>query len=74
MRHSPAKEFWLRFFSNPRIWFGLVIVLFLTGISILAPWISPTDPEDMDIALRLTPPNADDWLGRDMNGGSVLTA
>lgn len=71
---SPSREFWVRFFASPRIWFGLSIVVVLVVISILAPWISPTDPEDMDIALRLQPPSKDDWLGRDLNGASVLTA
>lgn len=71
---SPAREFWRRFLHNPRIWFGLSIALILIGASFLAPWVAPTDPEDMDIALRLAPPSAADWLGRDLNGGSVLTA
>lgn len=71
---SPSQEFWFRFFANPRIWFGLTIVVVLVLVSLLAPWISPTDPGDMDIALRLQPPSRVDWLGRDLNGGSVLTA
>ena len=73
-RRSPAQEFWHRFTRNPRIWFGMTIVILLVGASILAPWLAPTDPEDMDITLRLVPPNGDDWLGRDLNGGSVMTA
>jgi peptide/nickel transport system permease protein len=52
----------------------MVIVVILVGASILAPWLAPTEPEDMDITLRLVPPNDDDWLGRDLNGGSVMTA
>lgn len=71
---SPAREFWRKFFHNPRIWFGLTIVVLLVGTSLLAPWISPTDPEDMNITLRLAPPSAEDPLGRDLNGASVLTA
>lgn len=71
---SPAREFWHRFFASPRIWFGVTVVLILVGASLFAPWLAPTDPEEMDIALRLAPPSSDDWLGRDLNGGSVLTA
>lgn len=71
---SPGREFWVRFFASPRIWFGLTVVLFLVAMSLLAPWLSPTEPDDMDIALRLMPPGKDDWFGRDLNGGSVLTA
>jgi len=73
-RRSPAQDFWIRFFSNPRIWFGLVITFTLIGASIFAPLLSPTDPDDMDITLRLVPPNSQDWFGRDLNGSSVLTA
>jgi peptide/nickel transport system permease protein len=71
---SPGREFWRRFFRSPRIWFGLAVALTLVTASVLAPWLATTDPEDMDIALRLAPPSASDWLGRDLNGGSVLTA
>lgn len=52
----------------------MTITVILVCTSIFAPWLAPTDPEDMDITLRLVPPNGDDWLGRDLNGGSVLTA
>jgi len=62
---------------NPRIWFGAVVLLTFVSLSLLAPVLAPTDPGDMDIAMRLTPPGggpASEWLGRDLNGGSVLTA
>jgi len=59
---------------NPRIWFGVSVTVFFIVCAVFAPWLAPTKPDDMDIALRLAPPSAADWLGRDLNGASVLTA
>jgi len=59
---------------NPRLIFGLTVLLLFTIAAALAPWLAPTQPSDMDITLRLTPPNRYDWFGRDLNGSSVLTA
>ena len=63
---------------NPRIWFGCTVLLTFTSLALLAPVLAPTAPDDMDIALRLTPPSFTgeraDWLGRDLNGASVFTA
>lgn len=63
-----------RMVRNPRIWFGLTVTTLFVLAAVFAPWLAPTGPDDMDIALRLLPPNAQDLLGRDLNGGSVLTA
>jgi peptide/nickel transport system permease protein len=66
-----------RLARNPRMWFGATVTVTFATLAVLAPWLAPTAPDDMDIALRLVPPStaaAGDWLGRDLNGGSVLTA
>ena len=70
-RHDHLKRAARR---NPRIWFGLAVLPVFTAMALGAPWLAPTDPQDIDIALRLLPPSADHWLGMDINGGSVLTA
>lgn len=63
---------------NPRIWFGATVASTFAFGAIFAPWLAPTAPDDMDIVMRMTPPDfsgpASEWLGRDINGGSVLTA
>ena len=59
---------------SPRLVFGLTVLTLFLCAATLAPWLAPTLPSDMDITLRLTPPNAHDWFGRDINGASVLTA
>jgi peptide/nickel transport system permease protein len=71
---SPSAGTLRRAARNPRIWFGVTVVSLIVVAAALAPVLAPTLPDDTDIALRLTPPSAADWLGRDLNGGSVLTA
>lgn len=77
-RPSPGRELALRMAKNPRIWFGLTVTASFAALALLAPWIAPTAVDDMDIVMRMTPPDisgaASEWLGRDINGGSVLTA
>jgi peptide/nickel transport system permease protein len=70
---SHRQQMQRRILKNPRIWFGFVVVGTFTILALFAPILAPTSPDDMDIALRLAPPNASSWLGRDLNGGDVLT-
>lgn len=54
---------------------GLVLAL-LAGIvlvTILAPWISPYDPIQIDMKNRLAPPSAEHWLGTDALGRDVFS-
>jgi peptide/nickel transport system permease protein len=66
-----------RLARNPRMWFGATVTIVFVVLAVLAPWLAPTAPDDTDIALRLATPSTasvGDWLGRDLDGGSVLTA
>ena len=65
---------WRRMRRDPRILASLAIITGATVTAILAPWIAPTDPQDMDISMRLCPPDMTHWMGCDLNGGDVLTA
>lgn len=47
---------------------GLVLVVLL-----LTPWIAPHDPAAQDLARRLQPPGAQNWLGTDQLGRDVLS-
>lgn len=72
-----ARDAWRRFLRNPRVWFGLAVLGSVVALALLAPYIAPTEPDEMDLALRLTTPNwrmPADFLGRDLNGGSVFTS
>lgn len=75
---SPRQELARRLKGNPRIWFGVTVTSLFAVAALFAPWLAPTAPDDMDIVMRMTPPDfsaaASEWLGRDINGGSVMTA
>ena len=54
----------------------IVILLILTGIigmSILAPWIAPYDPNAIDMTNILAKPGKGHWLGTDNLGRDVLS-
>ena len=52
---------------------GLVIVLILFVLSLLAPFITPYAPDDLDAYNVLISPSAAHWLGTDELGRDVLT-
>ena len=58
--------------------FGLVLIVLTVAGALLAPWLTPYDPNDqMFDGLTITgaplPPNADFWLGTDLLGRDLLT-
>jgi peptide/nickel transport system permease protein len=42
-------------------------------LALLAPWISPDDPNRIDVGLRFAAPGAGQWLGRDALGRDLLS-
>ncbi|PHK94151.1 nickel ABC transporter permease subunit NikC [Pseudoroseomonas rhizosphaerae] len=52
---------------------AVALVALLLGAALLAPWIAPNDPEATDIARRLLPPSAGNWLGTDHLGRDLLS-
>ena len=52
---------------------GLVIFLAVIFVSLLAPWISPYDPNATNTAELIKPPSAAHWMGTDELGRDVLS-
>ncbi len=50
---------------------GLLIVLVLSAL--LAPWLTPYDPFEMNVVDRLLPPNETYWFGTDAYGRDIFT-
>lgn len=63
-----------KYLLNPRLVIGVTILVTMTIAALLAPWIAPYSPSNLDVTLRLTPPSAEHLLGVDSNGSDVLTA
>jgi len=75
----PIKEsyfyqvFWQRFRGNRFAVAGGMVVLVLFLASMLAPFITPYDPDSLDLYHVLMPPSAGHWFGTDELGRDVFT-
>jgi peptide/nickel transport system permease protein len=52
---------------------GLLIVSVVLVITLLAPWLVPYDPNEVDVYNRLLSPSAAHWLGTDQLGRDILS-
>ncbi|MEM5331336.1 nickel transporter permease [Paraburkholderia sp. JHI2823] len=63
-----------RFSGNPLSVFGLSILVLLTIVAVVGPWIAPHDPLRQVLSDRLLPPgSASHWLGTDQLGRDILS-
>ena len=67
------KVFWRRLTANRFAVAGGVVVLALFVLSLLAPYITPYQPDSLDAYHVLVPPSADHWFGTDELGRDVFT-
>jgi len=73
MKLSVKSEFWYRFLRNKLAVAGSVVVVLLFVVSILAPWISPYDPGEINLQMVLAPPSSIHLFGTDQLGRDVLS-
>jgi peptide/nickel transport system permease protein len=52
---------------------GGTLLGLLALLSLLAPWVSPYDPIELDVIARLKPPSAEHWFGTDAFGRDILS-
>jgi peptide/nickel transport system permease protein len=71
--YSPKRMFWKRFKKNKLAVAGGVIVMSLFLIAILAPFLSPYNPQDIDRKEILEPPSVQHPLGTDDLGRDLLS-
>lgn len=58
---------------GPRLWIGGGLVIVLALVALLAPFLAPFDPIEVDTSRLLLPPNAANWLGTDDLGRDILS-
>jgi len=64
---------WHRFFTNKMALAGGIVVVLLFIISLLAPWISPYDPGEINLEMVLSSPSSNHLFGTDQLGRDVLS-
>ncbi|MFW5789442.1 MAG: ABC transporter permease [Spirochaetota bacterium] len=67
------RDAWRRLRRNPVAMTGLVLVVLITLIAILAPWLTPYDYFTQDLTSANEAPSGDHWFGIDALGRDVLT-
>jgi peptide/nickel transport system permease protein len=67
------RQFWRTFARNQLAVAGGVVVAFLVLLAILAPALSPWDPNRHDTRKVLAPPSRSHWFGTDQLGRDVLS-
>lgn len=66
-------EAWGRFRKHKPAMLGALILVLYTLLAIFAPWVTPHDPVQQQLAQSLQTPSAEFWLGTDHLGRDVLT-
>lgn len=62
-----------KFWRNRMAVAGLVLVLFVSMLSMLAPWIAPFGQNEQNWFRRLEPPSTNHWFGTDQFGRDVFS-
>jgi len=52
---------------------GFILVSLILVLTVLAPWLAPYDPLDINVYNRLVSPSAAHWLGTDQLGRDILS-
>ncbi|WP_370541638.1 MULTISPECIES: D,D-dipeptide ABC transporter permease [unclassified Brenneria] len=71
-RQRWGKRAWM-LKSSPLTLIGGVIMLIMLLLMIFSPWLTPQDPNAIDLAARLQPPSAQHWFGTDEVGRDLFS-
>lgn len=64
---------WQRARRSPGLAVGLVLVFGMVLVAVLAPWLSPYDPDEQNVVQALAAPSAEYLFGTDYFGRDVLS-
>lgn len=70
---SPLRLAWLRFRSHKLALASAIFLVILVLSAIAAPWLTPYEPQAINLDAYRQPPSAEHWLGTDSAGRDVLT-
>lgn len=72
-RPSTLQVRWYRFRKNPLTLIGGSVILIFLFLAIVAPFLTPYDPEIIDMENRLIAPSSVHWFGTDEVGRDIFT-
>ncbi|KGR89512.1 D-ala-D-ala transporter subunit [Ureibacillus massiliensis 4400831 = CIP 108448 = CCUG 49529] len=67
------NPFWYKLKQNKMTWVGIIILGVIVLFSFLVPFISPYNPDKIDLVNKFMPPSADHWFGTDEVGRDIFT-
>lgn len=67
------KSIFIKALSNPLALAGFIIIVLVFLLSMLAPFIAPYDPNDINVKAILLEPSIQHWMGTDGLGRDVLS-
>lgn len=67
------EDAWNRLKKNKLAMGGMFILIFLATLCLLTPWIAPYSYEQQNLALGVSAPSWQHWLGTDIFGRDLLT-
>lgn len=70
---SPGVLAIRRFLKHKLAVIGLVILVIIVLSAIFAPWLTPWEPNQVDLRARSEPPSSAHWFGTDRTGRDVLS-
>lgn len=73
MTRTKPVQVTFRPLNHPLLLIGGIIVLTVTLLAILAPWIAPYDPTEIDVSVILMPPSWQHWCGTDTLGRDIFS-
>ncbi|MDX2008458.1 MAG: ABC transporter permease [Meiothermus sp.] len=70
---SPTAEILRRFRRHRLAMVGVIILGVIVFASVFAPWLTPYEPNRINLRDRSQPPSMEHWLGTDRTGRDILT-
>jgi peptide/nickel transport system permease protein len=64
---------WRQFRRHPAALFSLAVLGIIITATVLAPWIAPYPPNEIDLRDRWAPPSTEHWFGTDKQGRDMFS-
>jgi len=68
-----SNPFWYKLKQNKMTLVGIAILLLIVLLSILVPFLSPYEPNKVELVNKFQPPSASHWFGTDEVGRDIFT-